>query len=127
MPRWTVRWTYFFNTLELKATFLTLTCASSPPGRFYGKLATFQGGCDRAVRGSEATPDNSEGRIVQPGGGRSGVAGGGGGGGCVCVGGIHASRRGFVLSRAESQNEPAAVSHLADDGLVNDEQPPTWT
>lgn len=69
---------------------------------------------------------------MQPGGGRSGAAGGAGGasggGGGGGWGGIDASRRGFVLSLAESQSEPAAGIHLADDGLVNDDQPPpTWT
>lgn len=62
---------------------------------------------------------------MQPGGGRSGAAGGASGGsvGGGGWGGIDASRRGFVLSLAESQSEPAAGIHLADDGLVNDDQP----
>lgn len=83
------------------------------------KVSHVSGGCDRAVRGSGATPDNSEGRSCSQEAGGAALL--------VVVRGIHAARRGFVLSRAESQSEPAAVIHLADDGLVNDEQPPTWT
>lgn len=113
VPRWTSQ---RFNAQKLEATFLTLTCASSSPGRFCEKLATFSLVVTGPPRGSRATPDNSEGSEEA-----------GGAALLVVVVWIHASRRGFVLSRAENQSEPAAVFHLADDVLVNDNQPPTWT
>lgn len=82
-------------------TFITLTCASSLPGWFYGKLATFRvvvtgpsGGAGRRqtiVRGDRAARRRAERRC------------------CFwwCRRwwrwwGIHASRRGFVLSRPQS-------------------------